>query len=147
MATSYEDIFESFKDNITDPDLLLFSQDMQNDMLTSLLNKAISKCNGVCKENDIDLSKKDDEIQQFEMDIPSDIIDIVIEWMTVLWLKPYLNNTENLRNALNTKDFSFCSPANLLEKISNTYELARKHAKSLTNEYSFAYADMSELKT
>ena len=147
MATSYEDIFESFKDNITDPDLLLFSQDMQNDMLTSLLNKAISKCNGVCKENDIDLSKKDDEIQQFEMDIPSDIIDIVIEWMTVLWLKPYLNNTENLRNALNTKDFSFFSPANLLEKISNTYELARKHAKSLTNEYSFTHADMSELKT
>lgn len=145
MATKYEDIFASFKDNITDPDLITFSEDLQTEMLTSIMSKAISRCQRICKE--VDLSNRDDELLEFGMDVPDDITDIVIEWMTVFWLKPYLNNVENLRNALSTKDFSFFSPANLLEKISNTYELARKHARSLTNEYSYVHADMSRLKS
>ena len=143
MATTYNEIFASFKDDITDTDLILLSEDLQDETLVSLLNKAIAKCERICNIN----MSRDDVTQAFEEDIPNDVIDIIVEWMTVFWLKPYLNNMENLRNALNTKDFTFFSPANLLEKISNRYELARKHARSLTNEYSFIYADMSGLKT
>lgn len=143
--TTYKEIFDNFKDNITDPDLITFSEELQTEMLISIMNKAISRCERNCKE--VNLSNRDDELLEFGVNIPNDIMDIVIEWMTVFWLKPYLNNVENLRNALSTKDFSFFSPANLLEKISNTYELARKHARSLTNEYSYVHADMRGLKT
>lgn len=143
MATTYSEIFASFKDDITDTDLILLSEDLQDETLISLLNKSITKCERICSVN----MSRDDVTQTFENDIPNEVIDIIVEWMTVFWLKPYLNNMENLRNALNTKDFTFFSSANLLEKISNRYELARKHARSLTNEYSFIYADMSGLKT
>ncbi len=144
MGTRYEDIFASFKDNITDTDLVAFSDSLQIEMLTAIMNKAISKCRRICKE--VDLLEKDDELLEFRTNVPDDIIDIIIEWMIVYWLRPYLNNIENLRNSLSTKDFSFFSPANLLEKISNTYELARKNARSLTNEYSYVHADMLGLK-
>lgn len=143
--TQYEDIFMMFKDNITDPDLLKFSSTLQNETLIALMSKAITKCKRICK--DIDLSKRNDNELEFKVDVPDEIIDIITEWMTVFWLKPYLNNIENLRNSLSTKDFSFFSPANLLDKISNRYELARKHARSLTNEYSYIHADMSRLKS
>lgn len=143
--TKYDDIFENFKDNITDPDLITFSKDLQIEMLISIMNKAISRCQRICKE--VDLSNRNDEILEFGIVIPDDIIDIIIEWMTVFWLKPYLNNVENLRNALSTKDFKMFSPAELLWKISNRYELARKHARSLTNEYSYIHANMSRLQS
>lgn len=144
--TEYTEIFDRFKDNITDPDLLQFSSSLQEEMLTALMNKAITRCKRICKD-EVDLSQKNDLVSSFKIDIPDDVIDIITEWMTVFWLTPYLNNVENLRNALSTKDFSFFSPANLLGKISETHELARKRARSLTNEYSYIHADMSRLKS
>ena len=146
MNTTYKYIFAEFKDKITDTDLLMFMEDLQNEMLVALMNKAISKCERVVKE-EVDLSKRDDELMTFLVDIPSEVIDIITEWMVVYWLKPYVNNIENLRNNLSTKDFTVFSPANLLEKIGDRYTSARKYARSITNEYSFMIADMARLKT
>ncbi|MBQ0036422.1 MAG: hypothetical protein KBT35_05850 [Firmicutes bacterium] len=143
MATSYDEIFLSFKDNITDSDILLLSEELQTETMIALMKKAINRCGRIC--NGVDLSDRDDELLTFNVDVPDDFIEIITEWMTVFWLKPYLNNTENFRNILNTKDFSFFSPANLLEKISNTYKNTYKHARSLTNEYSYIHADMTRL--
>lgn len=143
--TSYGTIFREFKDKITDPDLLLFSQDLQNEILLSYMNKAIAKCNRIVKKK-VDLSLRSDEVLTFLVELPDEVIDIITEWMTVFWLQPYVNNLENLRNNLSTKDFSGFSPANLLEKIGNRYDIARKNARNLTNEYSFIIADMKELK-
>lgn len=145
MMTQYEDIFSSFKDRITDPDLITFSQDLQIEMLIALMNNAINRCQRIC--NAVDLSYRDNELLKFNVDVPDDIVEIICEWMTVFWLKPYLNNQENLRNALSTKDFSFFSPANLLGKIGNTYKEAFKQARSLTNEYSYIHADFTRLES
>lgn len=146
MGTSYKTVFSEFKDNITDPDLITFSETLQTDMLISYMNKAIAKCNRIVKST-VDLSNRDDEILEFSVEIPDEVMIILVEWMTVYWLKPYVNNIENLQNNLSTKDFSVFSPANLLEKIGDRYDIARKHARSLTNEYSFIIADMKEMKT
>ena len=67
--------------------------------------------------------------------------------MTVFWLGPFVNNIENLRNHLSTKDFSVFSPANLLEKIGDRYDIYYKRARSITNEYSYIIADMKGLKS
>jgi hypothetical protein len=146
MGTTYSEVFDSFKDNIIDPDLLQFAQELQNDMLLAIMKKAIVKCQRVVKQT-VDLLLRNDEIMEFEHCIPEDVLDILTEWMTVVWLKPYVNNIENLRNNLSTKDFSSFSPANLLDKIGDRYEKSRKYAKSITNEYSYVIADMKGLKT
>lgn len=142
--TNYEEVFAEFKDKITDPDLITFAEDLQTEMLVAYMKKAISKCKRVVKT--VDLSNRDDELMEFGFELPDEIMDIITEWMTVFWLQPFVNNIENLRNNLSTKDFSVFSPANLLEKIGDRYDVARKHARSLTNEYSYIIADMKELK-
>ena len=142
--TNYETIFAEFKDKITDPDLITFAEDLQTEMLVAYMKKAIGKCRRIVKT--VDLSNRDDELMEFGVEIPDEVMDIITEWMTVFWLQPFVNNIENLKNNLSTKDFSVFSPANLLEKIGDRYDIARKHARSLTNEYSYIIADMKELK-
>jgi len=144
--TTYKEVFDEFKDGITDPELLEFAKELHDNILNAIMRKAIAKCNRITKKT-VDLSLADDELMQFPFIIPGEVMDILIEWMTVFWLKPYVNNIENLRNAISTKDFSVFSPANLLEKIGDRYDKSRKYAKSLTNEYSYIIADMKELKT
>lgn len=144
--TTYKDVFDEFKDGITDPELLEFAQELHDDILSAIMRKAIAKCNRITKKT-VDLSLGDDELMEFPFTIPGEVMDILVEWMTVYWLKPYVNNAENLRNALSTKDFSVFSPANLLEKIGDRYDKSRKYAKSLTNEYSYIIADMRDLRT
>ena len=146
MNTSYETVFTEFKDKITDPDLITFAESLQTEMLVAYMNKAISRCGRVTNKV-VDLSLRDDELMEFSVEIPYEVMDIITEWMTVFWLQPYVNNLENLRNNLSTKDFSVFSPANLLEKVGNRYDTARKQARSLTNEYSYIIADMKELKS
>ena len=146
MNTSYETVFNEFKDKITDPDLIIFAESLQTEMLVAYMNKAISRCGRVTNKV-VDLSLHDDELMEFSVEIPYEVMDIITEWMTVFWLQPYVNNLENLRNNLSTKDFSVFSPANLLEKVGNRYDTARKQARSLTNEYSYIIADMKELKS
>lgn len=146
MNTGYNYIFSEFKDKITDPDLITFAEDLQNDMLAALMNKSITRCKRIVKKI-VDLSHRNDELAEFGIEIPDEVIDIITEWMLVFWLEPYVNNLENLRNHISTKDFSVYSPANLLEKIGDRYDVSRKNAKSLTNEYSFIIADMKGLKT
>lgn len=145
MNTTYEMVFNEFKDKISDPDLLMFSEQLQHEMLVAYMNKAIARCGRVVSES-VDLSKRDDSIAEFESELSYEVIDIITEWMTVFWLQPYVNNIENLRNNLSTKDFSVFSPANLLEKIGSRYDIARRQARSLTNEYSFIISDMKELR-
>lgn len=146
MNTSYETVFNEFKDKITDPDLIAFAESLQTEMLVAYMNKAISRCGRITNKV-VDLSLRDDELMEFSVEIPYEVMDIITEWMTVFWLQPYVNNLENLRNNLSTKDFSVFSPANLLEKVGNRYDTARKQARSLTNEYSYIIADMKELKS
>lgn len=144
--TKYDYIFSEFKDKITDPDLLAFSDCLQVEMLVVLMTKAISRCKRICSKK-VDLSNRDDEVMEFSEELPDEVIDIITEWMIVFWLKPYLNNTENLENSLSTKDFSVFSPANLLEKIGDRYDKSRKQARSLTNEYSYIINGLKALKS
>lgn len=145
MNTTYKEIFGYFKDNITDPDLLLFAKDIQNEILISIMDKAIMKCSRVVKAT-VDLSLRSDDEMTFNVEIPIEIIDIITEWMTVVWLKPFVNNIENLRNSISTKEFKVFSPADLLGKIGTRYDKSIKDSRSLMNEYSFIVADMTRLK-
>ena len=68
MGTQYDYIFTEFKDKITDPDLLMFSADMQNEMLVALMSKAIRKCGRICSS--ANLSIRSDIILEFKEILP-----------------------------------------------------------------------------
>ena len=144
MTTKYSDIYAFFKDKITDYDLLMYEVSIQDEMLLSLLNQSCAKFQRICKN---DLSSKDDVLLEFPFKLSLEEIDILTDWMVEAWLKPNLNNIENMRNHLSTKDFSFFSPANLLDKMQMVYDSARKNARSKMNEYSFINSDLERVKS
>lgn len=141
MATPYSDVINVFLNKITDYDLPKFTDIEKDSIVEGFMKSACTKFR-VCL---VDLSARDDETKEFLNDLDDEIIDIITENMLVEWLKPKLLNTENLQNALSTKDFSLFSPANLLNSIRETMTNIRKEAKSLINNYSFHHADMKEL--
>ena len=144
MTTKYSDIYAFFKDKITDYDLLMYEVNIQDEMLLSLLNQSCAKFQRICKN---DLSSKDDVLMEFQFKLSLEEIDILTDWMVEAWLRPNLNNIENMRNHLSTKDFSFFSPANLLDKMQMVYDSARKNARSKMNEYSFINSDLERVKS
>lgn len=54
-------------------------------------------------------------------------------------------NTDALQNALNTKDFTLYSPANLLEKMTDLMNITSKRLKGEINLYSFRNGEISSL--
>lgn len=142
MATPYSDVFNVFLGKITDYDLPKFNDIDREDILEGYMVSACVKFNKVCL---VDLYDRNNDSKQFNNDLDDEIIDIITENMLVEWLKPKLLSTENLENALSTKDFSLFSPAYLLGNIRETMNLIKKEARVLINNYSFNNADPEEL--
>ena len=122
MATPYSDVFNVFLGKITDYDLPKFNDIDREDILEGYMVSACVKFNKVCL---VDLYDRNNDSKQFNNDLDDEIIDIITENMLVEWLKPKLLSTENLENALSTKDFSLFSPANLLGNIRETMKEIR----------------------
>lgn len=141
--TEYNVLVNAFKDSINDPDLIQYSQMIQTDMMHNYINYACGKFNRICKK---DLSDRSDEIEQFRIQLDDDEISILVNWMVECWARPIYNNLENMRNHLNTKDFSQYSPANLLDKVRNTYNDAHKKARAEMIEYSYIHSDLERQK-
>ena len=83
------------------------------------------------------------------MDIPDadlvEIVDIVATGMVVQWLQPYMFKSENLENILNTTDYSMYSPAELLLRVREVYQMAQRDFKNMIKDYSYDHGDLSNL--
>lgn len=141
--TLYSTIFEEFKDRISDYDLPQYKQELQDDFLLSYLRKAITKFKRICKN---DLTLLNDDKNGFALDLANEEIDILTEWMVYFWIKPYRNNNEFMKIALNTKDYTLLSKSNQLNAIQAIYKDSYKTARSLMNEYSYLNGSFSTLK-
>lgn len=142
MATPYDDVINGFLSKITDYDLPKFLVVEREEIIIGFMKTACSKFKRLCK---IDLSDRNDETKQFNQTLDDEIVDIINELMITEWLKPKLYSTENLKNILNTKDFSQYSPANLLDKIQSVFSESKSQSKRAMNNYSHIHGGVSEL--
>ncbi len=138
--TAYEIVYSSFRDKVTDYDLAEMVDVEESAILYGYMKSAIAKFGRICKK----LNNKDDTLQQFNEDLTDTEVDILSELMVENWTKPKLYHSEKLRNSLSTKDYSFFSPANLLNQLRELNKEAGKNARSMMNEYSILN---SEFKT
>lgn len=146
MSVSYNVFTQAFLDKVTEYNFPLDDYE-RNGMVDRFMKRAISQFRHICK---YDLSTTgDDMIREFNVDIDiqdiNELIDIVSEGMLVQWMKPYVNKQENLESALNTRDFTTYSPAELLYRISEAYKDAKKSFTNMMREYSFNHSDLTEL--
>lgn len=140
MATAFTNVYSSFLDKVNDYDLADMVQTNAETFMRGLLNQAVVRFLESCKK---DLTQTDDSGFIEDLDLME--IDILTEGMVEAWLKPIRNNLDLLRNTLSTKDFTTFSPANLLDKVNNTYSMAHANFLSRIKEYSFIRNDVGDL--
>ena len=146
MATPY-DIFEgAFLSKITEYDFLQIDPYDRNGSIDSYMKRSAAQFNKVCK---YDLLTSDDAVRELAVDIPDadlvEIVDIVATGMVVQWLQPYMFKSENLENNLNTADYSMYSPAELLLRVREVYQMAQRDFKNMIKDYSYDHGDLSNL--
>lgn len=142
--TTYEDIFNTFLDRITDYEFATYSDEVQGEMLYSYMQSAISKFGRICQS---DLNDRNEEDGEFNTELTIEEIDVIATLMEAEWLKQYMHDSDNLHNRINTSEFSSVSPANMLASIRDTYENTRIQAQSLMNKYSYIHGAYDKLKT
>lgn len=147
MGVSYDTFVGEFLEKITERDLLALAPEERDDIVFGYMKRAISGFKKICKYDLI--TTRNDESKSFDVDIApedlDDIVDIVSEGMIVQWLKPYVYRQELLENAINTRDFTTYSPAELLMRVGNAYAKAQKDYTQMIREYSFNTGDLTDL--
>lgn len=146
MGVSYDTFTKAFLEKITEYDFVMLSKEISADLVDGYMKRACAQFNRICK---YDLSARDDTNRVFNINIPNEdideIIDIVSEGMIVQWLKPYTYKSENLENVLNTKDYTTYSPAELLLRVSNAYKMAQRDFRNMRVDYSYNHGDLGSL--
>lgn len=146
MSIPYDVFSGAFLAKVTDHDFPMRDYE-RNGMIDGFMKRSIAAFKSICL---YDLSTTaDDVLREFEVDIPDEdideIADIVSEGMLVQWLKPYVFKQEALSNVLNTRDFSTYSPAELLLRVRETYNDARRTHIAMMREYSYVHGDLGSL--
>lgn len=144
MATPFSEVYDPFLGQITDYDLLELEDNSRDLYLHGLMVSACNKFQEFCL---IDLTDRDDTtLDQFNQTLTDEIIDIIVLGMVVEWIKPRYFFQDNLRNSMNTKDYTTFSPANLLKEIRETYLASKKEFENKMYRYSFMNGNFEELK-
>ena len=146
MSVPYDVFIQAFLYKVTEYDFLQLDQYDRDMTVDSYMKNACAQFSHICKYK---LTNGDDIIREFNIDIPEDeideIADIVSEGMIVQWMKQYVYRAENLENVLNTSDFTAYSPAELIYRINNTYETARKNFTQRMRAYSYDHGELTDL--
>ena len=142
MATPYSDVHQVFISKITAYSLLNYTYVEREELLLPYLKSACSKFKNVCK---IDISDRDDDLQQFNQDLDEDVIEILAIGEAYYWLSPKVLNEENLYNMMGTKDYSIHSPANLLKELRLLRDELKKEFKQEIINYSYINSDLSNI--
>ena len=147
MSVPYDKFTEAFLAKITEYDFVNMKDFERNNLIDGYMKRAIAAFRHI---NPYDLSSTaDDNIREFNVDIPAEeideLVDIISEGMLAQWMKPYTYKQENLEMALNTRDFTTYSPAELLNRISSAYAKVQKDFVSMMREYSYYHGDLTDL--
>lgn len=142
MATSFETIYARCRGRIKDYDKEGYTDELFEQAERDLLTLAIDDFSDICVQ---DLNDYNEELKEFNVDLSRKEQNILSLGMIVHWIEPYIYNSDALRNAMSTKDFTFFSPANLLEKMTDLYKLSQENLRAEMNAYSFRMNDVSEL--
>lgn len=129
MATPYEVIYKRFLQKITDFNLVELDDFTLDEMLNGWLKSAIVRTRAC----DSDLSKRDDDIQEFEDDLSDVEVELLALGMTKSWLDQYLNSTELVLQFVSGKEEKYYSQATHIKELRDlrsdiTLEMQKLHS-------------------
>lgn len=142
MGTPFENIYARCRGRIRDYDKEGYTDELFAQAEQDLLEAAIDDFSDICVQ---DLTDYDTELQEFNIALSRKEQSILALSMIVHWLEPYVYNSDALKNAMSTKDFSVFSPAKLLEQMKDLLQQSERKLKAEMNGYSFRVNSVSAL--
>ena len=133
MATSYEEIYNLAANKITDPEIALLSQEDIEELFHGYLISAITKFRK-CKN---DLSNRDDELRQFNVDL----LDVEKEILAILvareWLQPQLYSALLTKQVFSDKEQKYYSQSSHILELRALDETLKIEAQKLSRDYTY----------
>lgn len=133
MATSYEEIYNLASNKITDPEIALLSQEDIEELFHGYLISAIPKFRK-CKN---DLSNRDDELRQFNVDL----LDVEKEILAILvareWLQPQLYSALLTKQVFSDKEQKYYSQSSHISELRALDETLKIEAQKLSRDYTY----------
>lgn len=133
MATPYEKVYNRFLSKISDFNLVEVDDYSFDEMMNGWLNSAILRVRK-CQH---DLSKRDDEVQEFEEDLSDLEIELLACGMVDSWLTPMLNSTELILQFIGGKEEQYYSQANHISELRAMKEQNLLEMNRLHNYYTY----------
>lgn len=134
MPTPYEKIYSNLLPKFHSYEILSMSSEEIEDYLHDFLIAAITRFH-VCRQ---DLSDRDDELQQFNVDLSDLEIEILTNYLLLEYLdSTYIRTALLLKVNLSSSDFNSFSPANLLDKILSMHNTFLSENEGLLSRYSW----------
>lgn len=143
MATPFTDIYARAVFRFADYEFLKQDIDTREDVLERHLFSAKTDFQRICKA---DLGAYDMELRQFDETLDDEVIEILSLGIVFYWLSYKSLNSELLKNVLNSKDYYYYSPANLLKEIQTLRKTLRGEFNRRMRQYSYNDNDISNLK-
>ena len=135
--TSYESLYNVALSKITDPQLAMLPEEDLENMLYGWMKSAIAK-HRKCKS---DLSDRDDELKQFNIDLT----DLEVEILGILiareWVSSQLLSVTNTLQVFSGKETNYYSQSAHLKELQALDEKLRLEAQQLSRDYTYANND------
>jgi len=130
--TTFESVYEAFVSKINDYNILEIEKDDLFDIYEKFLVSALAKADCINKNNKLSINFDD---KCFSRDLSIKEIEILALGMIVSWREPSLNDMDNMKMRLNSKDFSQYSQANHLKELESLKILADEDFYYMINQY------------
>ena len=143
MATPFKDIYDRAIFRFADYDFLKQDIQTREDVLERYLISAKTDFYRVCK---VDLTDCDMETKQFNEDLDDEVIEILALGISFYWISYKALDSKALKNVLNSKDYYYYSPANLLKEVKELRDTIRSEFNSAMRRYSYNDNELETLK-
>lgn len=144
MATPFTDIYARAIFRFSDYEFLKQDIETREGVLEKYLISAKTEFQRVCKT---DLGDYDLELKQFNQTLDDEVIEILSLGIAFYWLSYKALNSELLKNVLNSKDYYYYSPANLLKEVQTLRKTLRGEFNSKMRQHSYNENTISTLKS
>lgn len=143
MATPFRDIYARAIFRFADYEFLKQDIEVREGVLEKYLMSALTEFKRVCQ---IDISDYDLELRQFNQTLDDEVIEVLALGVAFYWLSYKAMNSELLKNVLNSKDYYYYSPANLLKEVQTLRKTLRAEFNSRMRQHSYLNNSISTLK-
>ena len=143
MATPFTDIYARAIFRFADYEFLKQDIETREGVLEQYLFSAKTEFQRVCHT---DLGEYDIELKQFNQTLDDEIIEILSLGIAFYWLSYKALNSELLKNVLNSKDYYYYSPANLLKEVQTLRKTLREEFTSRMRQHSYNNNTIGTLK-